>query len=167
MLQISISQALLPTCLFGAPLDKLLKILHCGYTQHKSSVGVSDNSKLLRPVAVRGRLLFAASTKEDLEFLERRLHGDDLVCAALALESRHCGRQGIRRLDLAGIQLLLQERNGQVAQKRPCIAVDDRQVCVIALKGGEEGDGDGVGRVNREGGWRVDIFNSSLGEAVS
>lgn len=53
-------------------------------------------------------------------------------------------------------------RDGDVAEERARLAVDDSQVCVVALEGGEESEGDGVGGVEGEGGGRVEVFNGGL-----
>jgi hypothetical protein len=53
--------------------------------------------------------------------------------------------------------------DGNVAQKSTGIGINDGQVSVVALEGGEEGERNGIGRVEREGGWRVEVFNSGLG----
>lgn len=52
--------------------------------------------------------------------------------------------------------------DGDVADEGARVGGDDGQVRVVALKGGEERDGDGVGGVERQGGGRVEILDSGL-----
>lgn len=92
------------------PLDKLLQILPRRHTQHKTPTDIGDDRKVLLLPARRGAL------KERLELLQRRVHGDDLVLAALALEPRHGGRQRIRGLGLATVEQRLQRRDADVAE---------------------------------------------------
>lgn len=143
-------------------LDKLLQILHRRDAQHEPPILVRDDGETLAPAAVR-----PPAPEEGLEVLERRLHGDDLVRAPLALEARHGGRQGVVGLDAAGVELRLQARDGDVAQQGARLGVDDGEVRVVALEGGEEGEGDGVGRVEGEGGGRVEVFYCGLGRGLS
>lgn len=136
--------------------------MYCSDAQDEPSVLVCDDCKLLRPFSLGG-LLLAAAAEEDLELLERRLHRDDLVLAALALEPGHGGGERVVGLDFTGVQLLLEMRDGDVAEQSASLGVDDGQMCVVSFKGGEEGDGDGIGRVDGEGGRGVDVFNGGLG----
>lgn len=53
-------------------------------------------------------------------------------------------------------------RNGDVAEKRAGVGRDDCEVGVVALKGGKEGVGDGVGGVEGEGGGRIEVFDGGL-----
>lgn len=53
-------------------------------------------------------------------------------------------------------------RDGDVAEEGARVGGDDGQVRVLALKGAEEGDGDGVGGIEGESGGRVDVFYCGL-----
>lgn len=138
------------------PLDKLLQITSGGNPQHKPTAIIRNHGELL-PLAPRGGAL-----EEGLELLERCVHRDDLVLLALALEPVHCVGDGVLGPHLALVQQRLQVRDGDVAQQGAGLGVDDGQVGVVALEGGEEGEGDGVGGVEGEGGWRLEVFYCGL-----
>lgn len=53
--------------------------------------------------------------------------------------------------------------DGDVAEEGAGFGVDDCEVCVFALKGGEHCDVDCVGGVEGEGGGRVEVFDGGLG----
>jgi hypothetical protein len=52
--------------------------------------------------------------------------------------------------------------DGDVAEEGAGFGVDDGEVCVFALKGGEHGDADCVGGVEGEGGGGVEVFDGGL-----
>lgn len=138
------------------PLDKLLQVRPRGDSQHEAAILVGDDCE---------RLLLAAGLgafEEGLELLERRVHGDDLVLAALALEPDHGGADGVLRPDLALVEQGLQVRDGDVAQQGAGLAVDDGQVRVVAFEGEGEGEGDGVGRREGQGGGGLEVFYCGL-----
>lgn len=143
------------------PLDKLLQILHRRNAQHEPPILVRDDRKLLLPLA-----LGLVAAEEGLELLEGRLHGDDAIGAALALEARHGGGEGVLGLDATGLEEGLQVRDGDVAEEGAGLGVDDGEVGVFALEGGEEGEGDCVGGVEGEGGGGVEVLYCGLFEWV-
>lgn len=143
--------------LLWSPLHKLLEILHRRDTEDEAPLRIGDDGKLLLPGAIGG-----AAAEEGLEVLEGRLHGDDAVGAALALEACHGGRELVVGLDLAAVEERLQVGDGEVAEQGARLAVDNGQVRVVALKGGEKGERDGVGGVEREGCGRVEVFDGGL-----
>ncbi|KAI9172036.1 hypothetical protein HJFPF1_01528 [Paramyrothecium foliicola] len=102
-------------------------------SQDEATVAVRDDGKVLLPGALGN-----AAAEETLELLERRLHGDDAIGAALALEACHGGGQGIVGVDLAAVDEGLEVRDGDVAQEGARLAVDDGQVRVVALEGREK-----------------------------
>lgn len=57
--------------------------------------------------------------------------------------------------------------DGDVAEEGAGGGGDDCKVGVVAFEGGEEGEGDGVGGVEGQGGWGVEVFDGSLGVNVS
>lgn len=138
------------------PLDKLLQVAPGGDAQDEPPVVVGDDGELLL-LALGLRAL-----EEGLELLERRVHRDDPVLPAPALEPRHGGADGVLRGDLAAVQLGLQVRDRHVAQQAAGLAVDDRQVRVVALEGGLEGEGDGVRGREGEGCGRLEVFYCGL-----
>lgn len=54
--------------------------------------------------------------------------------------------------------------DGDVAEQGAGFGVDNGEVCVFALKGGEHCDVDCVGGVEGEGGGGVEIFDGGLGD---
>jgi hypothetical protein len=52
--------------------------------------------------------------------------------------------------------------DGNITQKSSGFGINDGQVGVVALKGGEEGERDSIRGVEREGGWRVEVLDSGL-----
>jgi hypothetical protein len=52
--------------------------------------------------------------------------------------------------------------DGEVAEEGAGVWVDDGEVGVVAFECGEESERDGVGRVERESCWRVEVFNCGL-----
>ena len=145
-----------PPPLGRAPLHKLLEVLYRGHAQDEAAVGVGDDGKLL-----------LAAGKELLELLERRLHGDDLVRLAAALEAHHGLADLVPGLYPAAVEQRLKLRDGNVADERARVGVDDGQVGVVALKGREEGERDGVRRREGEGGGRIEVFDGGLVWTVS
>ena len=139
------------------PLHKLLQIPHRSHAQHKPSLIVRNHRKLVLP-----RAFCLAASEKGLQLLQRRLHRDDPVRAALALEPRHCTRELVLGLDLAAVEQGLQVRDGDVAQEGAGVGGDDCEVRVVALEGGEEGERDSVGGVEGEGRGRVEVFNGGL-----
>lgn len=81
------------------PLHKLLQILHRSDAQHKPPLLIRHDSKLLLP-----RTILLTTPEESLELLQRGLHGNDTVGAALALEPRHGSGELILGLDLAAVE---------------------------------------------------------------
>lgn len=144
------------------PLGKLLQVLDCGDTKDKPPLLVGDDGKLLLP----GGTLGLAAAEEVLKILEGRLHGNDTVGAAAALEACHGGGELVLGLDLAAVEQRLQMRDGEVSQQGAGIGVDDGQVSVVTLERREEGEGDGVGGVEGEGGGRVEVLDGGLGGEV-
>ncbi|OAQ81586.1 hypothetical protein VFPBJ_04170 [Purpureocillium lilacinum] len=140
-----------------SPLDKLVQVLHRCDAEHEAPILVGDDGKLLLPLAAGD-----AAAEEVLEVLEGRVHGDDAVGAAAALEARHGGAEGVVGLDAAGVEERLQVRDGDVAEEGARLRVDDGEVRVVALKGGEEGEGNGVGGVEGEGGGGVEVLDGGL-----
>lgn len=53
-------------------------------------------------------------------------------------------------------------RDGNVAEEGARLGRDDGEVRVVALKGGEEGERDGVGGVEGEGRGGVEVFDGGL-----
>lgn len=53
-------------------------------------------------------------------------------------------------------------RDGEVTEQGAVLGVDDGEVCVVTLEGGEEGEGDGVGGVEGEGSRGVKVFYGGL-----
>lgn len=53
-------------------------------------------------------------------------------------------------------------RDGYVAEERTCVGRNDGEVGVVALEGGEQGNGDAVGGVEGESGGRIEVFNGGL-----
>lgn len=92
-------------------LDKLLEILHRRDAEHEPPLLVRDDGK------VAPFRLDAVAGEEGLELLEGRLHGDDAVGAALALEADHGLGKGVLGLDLAGIEEGLEVGDGEVADE--------------------------------------------------
>jgi hypothetical protein len=144
------------------PLDKLLQILHGCHAQHKSSVLVGNDGKLLLPRATLG----LTAAEEVLELLKGGVHGDDSIGAAAALEAGHGGGELVLRGDLAGLEEGVQVGDGDVAEEGAGLGVDDGEVGVFALIGGDEGEGDCVGGVEGEGGGRVEVLDGGLRERV-
>lgn len=72
--------------LLGSPLHKLLEILHCRNAQDKPPLLIRNDGKFLLP-----RSFGHTSAVKVFEFFEGGLHGNDLVGAALALETCHGG----------------------------------------------------------------------------
>lgn len=143
------------------PFDKLLQIRHRRHTQDEPPVLIRDDSKVL--------LLARRSNagEEGLELLQGCLHSNDLVLGGvLATEAHHGGAHLIFGLDLAALEAGLQLRDGDVAEQGAGLRVDDGQVGVVALKGGEEGERDGVRGVEGEGGGRVEVFYCGLGKRL-
>lgn len=138
------------------PLDKLLEVAPRGDAQDEPPVVVGDDGELLLLPARLGAL------EEGLELLERGVHADDLVLPAPALEPRHGGADGVLGGHLAAVQLRLQGRDRHVAQQAAGLAVDDRQVRVVALEGGLEGEGDGVRGREGEGCGGLEVFYCGL-----
>lgn len=120
---------------------------------------VRNDGKFLLPGPIG-----SAAAEEGLKLLEGRLHGDDTVGAALALKASHCRGELVLGLYLAAVEKGLQMRDGEVAQESAGLRIDDSEVCVVALEGGQEGERDGVGGVERERGRRVEVFDSGLNE---
>jgi hypothetical protein len=116
--------------LLGSSLHKLLKVLHRRNAQDKPPLLISNDSKLLLPGPVRN-----SAAEETFELLESGLHGNDLVGAALTLESCHGGRELVVRLDLSRVEQRLQMRDREVTQKSAGFGVGNRQVRVFALEG--------------------------------
>lgn len=146
------------------PLGKLLQVLDRGDAEDKPPLLVGDDGKLLLP----GGTIRLTAAEEVLKILEGRLHGNDTVGAATALEACHGGGELVLGLDLAAVEQRLQMRDGEVSQQGASIGVDDGQVRVVALEGREEGEGDGVGGVEGEGGGRVEVLDGGLrGEVLA
>lgn len=137
------------------PLDKLLQVLHRRDAQHEPPLLVRDDGEVALPT------LHAVALKERLELLQGRLHRNDAVLAALALEADHGLGQGILGRHLAGVEEGLQVRDGEVTDEG-AVGVDDGQVGVVTLEGGEEREGDGVVRGQGEGSGRVEVFYRRL-----
>lgn len=151
----------------GPSLDKLLQVLHRRHAQHEPSILVRHDRKLLRPLPTSSSAgTTIAAPEERLELLQRRLHRDDAVRAPPALEPRHGRRQGILGLHPPRVELRLQVRDGNVAEQRARLAVDNGQVRVVALKRGQQGEGDAVGRVEGQRGRGVEVFDGGLEEAT-
>lgn len=139
------------------PLHKLLQVTPRRDPQHEPAALVRDDGELL-PLAPRGGAL-----EEGLELLERRVHRDDhVLLPLLALEPVHGARDRVLGLHFPLVQQGLQRRDGDVPQQGAGLGVDDGQVGVVALEGGDEGEGDGVGRVEGEGGGGLEVFYCGL-----
>lgn len=106
----------------------------------------------------------AVALEKCLELLEGSLHRDDAVCAPFPLEPDHGVGQGVGGGDLAGVEKGLEVRNGKVADEG-AVGVNDGEVSVVALEGGEEGDGDGVLGGKGEGCGGVNVFYGGLSDA--
>lgn len=116
--------------------DKLLQISLSRNSQHKFALHICDDCKilLLSLLPIRASIAF----KEPLQLLQRRLHGDNLVCAAFSVEALHRSRNSIRFLNRPRCQELLQPRNAKVSEKRAVRGRGNGEMCVVAFECREE-----------------------------
>lgn len=138
------------------PLDKLLQVFYRRNTEHEPTPVVRDDGKVLL-LSPRRR-----AGEEGLELLERGVHGDDAVLCAAATEADHGGPDLVLGLDLTGLEQGLQLRDRDVAEQRARVAVDDGKVRVVALKGREQRERDGVRGGQGQGRGRVEVFDCCL-----
>lgn len=144
-----------------SPLNELLQIASRCHAQHKPSVFVRDDREFLA-LATGGSAL-----EERLEFLERRVHCDDLVLLALTLEAVHGGADGVLGLDATGVEERLELGDGEVAEQTAGLGIDDGEVGVVALESSGERKGDWVRGGEGEGGWGLKVFYCGLGGNMS
>ena len=130
-----------PPTLRRPPPHKLAQILPGRNPQNKPSRRIRHNRKLLLLIPRRFAL------EESLELLERRLHGDERVLAALAAEAHHGLLDAVALGDGFAGELRFDRRRGDVAEQGFGGGVEDGEVRVVALEGGEEGLAEGGGGV--------------------
>lgn len=138
------------------PLDELLQVRPGGDAEDEAAVLVGDDGKVLLLAGGLGAL------EEGLELLQGRVHGDDAVAAAPALEAVHGGAKRVGGGDAAGVEEGLQLGDGDVAEEGAGLGVYDGEVGVVALEGEGEGEGDGVGGVEGEGGGGLEVLDGGL-----
>ena len=123
------------------PPNKLPQILPRRNPQHKPPRGIRHHRKLLLLIARRLAL------EESLQLLQRRLHGDQRVLAAFAAEAHHRLLDAVVLGDGFAGELGFDAGRGDVAEERFGGGVEDGEVRVVALEGGEEGLAEGGGGV--------------------
>lgn len=126
-----------PLNLRRPPPNKFPQILPRRNPQHKPPSRIRHNRKLL--------LLIAGSLalKERLEFFKRRLHSNESVLAALAAEAHHGFLDAVILGDGFAGELGFDGGRGDVAEQGFGVGVEDGEVRVVALEGGEEGLAEG------------------------
>lgn len=121
----------------GSPLDKLLQISLCGYTQHKPPPTVGHDRKILL-------MSFQAhALEEGLELLQRCIHSDDPVHVPFPSELLHSLLYRVRVFYRSLGYELLQAGNIEVAQQGAGRFRYNSQVGIVTLVSVHQGGGDG------------------------
>ena len=124
------------------PPNKLPQILPRRNAQHEPPRRIRHHGEILLLPAARRFAL-----EESLQLLERRLHGDERILAALTAEAHHGLLDAVALGDGFAGELRFDRRRGDVAEQGFGGGVEDGEVRVVALEGGEEGLAEGRGGV--------------------
>lgn len=138
-----------------SPIRKFVQVLFRRNTQYKSPRGIRDDRKILL-------LACLLALEECLQLQQRRLHCDQLILLSFSLESNHCLIDIVGFADFLVFEKLLEVRNGDVAEERLVLGIDDGQMGVVAFIRGHESGGDGRGRRGGQRRWWIEVFYCRL-----
>lgn len=148
------------SCRSSPPLNKALQIPPRRNPQHELPARIRHHSKLLLPAPVHPTI------KELLQLLQRCIQRDDLIPSASSPKLEHRGFHWVAVLHFPFLKERLEMGDTNVAEERALLG-GHGEVRVVALETGHEGVGDGVGGVDGESGWWVEVFYCRLWEGQS